>query len=116
MTEEQKPKEKLIAVLTRNYWVNASICFFATAIIGQTLPKDPGVKQPLVGSLLATAAVLGFFGFLGAGVVRFIRNHKRSKVMSSQSVPTPQNLPKIFTASANQVSPTSSYVTRIQSG
>ena len=83
MTEEQKPKEKLIAVLTRNYWVNASICFFATAIIGQTLPKDPGVKQPLVGSLLATAAVLGFFGFLGAGVVRFMSNHKRSKVMSS---------------------------------
>jgi hypothetical protein len=83
MTEKLKSKGKFTAVLTRNYWVNASICFFAIAIIGLTLPEDPGAKQPLFGSLLATAAVLGFFGFLGAGIVRFIRKHKRSKVISS---------------------------------
>jgi len=83
MTKEQKPKGKFIAVLTRNYWVNASICFFVIAIIGQTLPEDPGAKQPLVGSLLATAAVFGLLVFLAAGTVRFVKKHKSSKVTSS---------------------------------
>jgi hypothetical protein len=77
MNENVKPKNTVISLLSKNYWISAAVCFVLSGSLNQAISDTPGGEQSVIAMLLVDVLTVGFIVFLVAAIRRQLKSSKK---------------------------------------
>jgi uncharacterized protein with PQ loop repeat len=77
MNEEVKPKNSIIRVISKNYWISAAVCFVASGSLNQAIADTEDGNESVIAMLLVDVLNVAFVVFLIAAIRRQIKSAKK---------------------------------------